>query len=305
MLTEIEPVLAAGGGAAHRDNLLTVVSRGRLNHEIRSGRLTAPFAHVLCRPWDADQRDVRHRAAVLSVGRPAALSHVSCLWHWSLIEDLLADVDETVHVTVPHRRSIRSQRGLSVHRARVLPKVANSAGLLVVSPADAVVGSWPLLAEPDRRGPAIAAVRNRLLTPQELLAALPRHPRIAGRDQLRTLLALLVAGCESELEIWGCLEVFDVPGLRHGVRQRWVRVGGERFRLDLSYDAERVAVELDGERWHSTREQRERDRRRDAKLATIGWVTLRFSRQRLVHDVSGCRADTLATLAARGEPLGG
>ena len=58
-------------------------------------------------------------------------------------------------------------------------------------------------------------------------------------------------------------------------------------------------MELDGERWHSTREQRERDRRRDAALAAAGWVTLRFSHRRLHDDPEGCRRDTLATLALR------
>jgi very-short-patch-repair endonuclease len=60
-----------------------------------------------------------------------------------------------------------------------------------------------------------------------------------------------------------------------------------------------VAVELDGERYHSTPEQREHDRRRDVALASIDWVTLRYSHARLHGDVAGCRRDTLRTLAVR------
>lgn len=300
VLTEIDPVLAARGCVARRGELLGVVSRGRLDHEIRSGRLVVPFTGTLCRPWDADLPEVRHRAALRSIGPPVALSHLSALRQWGMCRgwDAGAD-DDTVHVTVPQRRSLRGQDGLSVHRATVLPRVARLGGLRVVSRADAVAGSWHLMRGPDRRAPAIDAVRQRLVSAVELTDAVGRHPRIRGRLELTQLISLLAAGCESELEIWGLLHVFDVPGLRHGRRQRRLRVGSEEYRLDIGFDDERVAVELDGETWHSTREQRERDRRRDAALATIGWLTLRFSRRRLHTDVAGCRSDTLATLAAR------
>jgi very-short-patch-repair endonuclease len=120
-----------------------------------------------------------------------------------------------------------------------------------------------------------------------------------GRAQLLRLATLLDAGCESELEIWGYLGVFNIAGLDHAVRQKVVHVNGREYRLDLAYEAERVAVELDGERYHSSREQRERDRRRDSALATIDWLTLRYSHERLHLDVRGCRRDTSQTLASR------
>jgi very-short-patch-repair endonuclease len=38
---------------------------------------------------------------------------------------------------------------------------------------------------------------------------------------------------------------------------------------------------------------------RDAALASIGWLTLRFSHDRLHDDRAGCVRDALAVLAAR------
>ena len=61
------------------------------------------------------------------------------------------------------------------------------------------------------------------------------------------------------------------------VQQRRVAVGGESFVLDAAYDEVQLAVEMDGAAWHGSRQQRERDIRRDALLATVGWQTLRFS----------------------------
>jgi very-short-patch-repair endonuclease len=60
-----------------------------------------------------------------------------------------------------------------------------------------------------------------------------------------------------------------------------------------------VAFELDGHRYHGSRAQRERDMRRDAALAAIDWLAVRFSWERLHDDVSGRRRDALAILAAR------
>jgi very-short-patch-repair endonuclease len=172
-------------------------------------------------------------------------------------------------------------------------------GLPVVEPAVAVVRSWPMLPASERRAPAVAAVRDRLVAPSGLRAVAERAVGLEDRRGLLTLIGLLEAGCESELEIWGFLDVFDVPGLRHGVRQRLVSVRGTSYRLDLAFDEERVALELDGYAFHSTRRQRERDMQRDAALAAIGWLTVRFSHERLHNDVAGCRRDALAALAAR------
>jgi very-short-patch-repair endonuclease len=150
-----------------------------------------------------------------------------------------------------------------------------------------------------RRAPAITAVRNGLIRSDDLAAEACAAHGLAGRAELRQFVQQLVLGCESELELWGYLHVFDVPGLRHGVRQLPVEVRGRRYRLDLGYEAERVAVELDGHRFHSSRAQRERDLERDAALAAVGWITLRYSHERLHEDVFGCRRDTLAVLANR------
>lgn len=147
--------------------------------------------------------------------------------------------------------------------------------------------------------PAIRAVRRHIADVPALRAAFGRYGEVRARRELGVLLDLLAAGCESELEIWGHTQVFDVAGLRHGVAQRVVRAGGRRYRLDLAFDAERVAIEFDGWAYHGGREQRERDLRRDAALAAIGWLTIRLAHRRLTTDVTGCRREVLAILARR------
>ena len=109
----------------------------------------------------------------------------------------------------------------------------------------------------------------------------------------------MLAGCESELELWGYTDVFSVPGLDDGTRQRVVRAGGQVYRLDLAYDEQLLAVELDGRAYHASPEQWARDIARDLAIATLGWQTIRLPHSRLMGDVDGVRRDVLAVRAAR------
>jgi len=294
MHPDVDKALERHRAAARHDLLGAGVARSTLDHELRSGQLLRPFPRAYLRPWEADDIESLEHAAYFSIGPPTAFSHLTALRRWEL-----ADTPADVHLVVPARRRARPRPGLVVHRSHSIPPMVTRAGFAVVTAAEAIVSSWPLCAPRERRAPAITAVRQRLVTASELMTRLESHPKIAGRAALTELVGLLDAGCESELEIWGLLRVFDAPGLRHGVRQRTIAAAGRRYRLDLAYEAERVAVELDGGQYHSSREQRERDARRDAALASIGWLTLRFSYGRLHDDIAGCRRETLATLAAR------
>jgi very-short-patch-repair endonuclease len=295
VLPQIDAALERAGGVASRDVLLTAVSRHQLDHEIRRGDLIARFRGVYCRPWDADR--LTEQAALVSLGPDAVVSHLSALRLWRLL-DPATGADQDVHVSLPARRCPR-QPGLRVHRVANPPPSGPTGRLRVVTPAEAVVTSWPLLPRRDQRAPAITAVRQRLAKPDQLRQRIAAHRRLPGRKDSSELVSLLAAGCESELEIWGLLEVFDVPGLRHGERQLLVRTPAGTFRVDLGYEAERVAFELDGGRYHSARANRERDLRRDAAMAGIDWLTVRYSWERMHDDIPGCRRDALAILAAR------
>ncbi len=113
------------------------------------------------------------------------------------------------------------------------------------------------------------------------------------------LLQLLGAGCESELELWGYQAVFTKPQFRHARWQLPIRTRRGTFRIDLAFEAEKLAVELDGRAYHAAPDQWERDIRRDVELATLGWQTIRLSQTRLTRDVLGCRRDVLAVLRSR------
>jgi very-short-patch-repair endonuclease len=276
--------------------LLKQVDRKTVARWVRAGRLERLHPGMYAIPVVARSQRARLEAAVHATG--GVVSHRSALGLWEL-----APSSGPVHVTVAHTRSGRGGGGVVLHRTRELrDAVRRVDGLPVTCVERAVVDSWGSpagLSRADVRAATIGAVRRRLCQPRQLLDEVGRRPCLPGRAALLQLIRLLADGCQSELEIWGCLEVLRAAGMPPFVQQRRISVGGEVFVLDAAYDEVQLAVEMDGAAWHGSQEQRERDIHRDALLATIGWQTLRFGHRRLTTAPAGCRRETLAAYNAR------
>ncbi|SCG45872.1 Protein of unknown function [Micromonospora halophytica] len=244
--------------------------------------------------------DTRRRVALAYADGRAALSSVTALDVWGLRRQ---SADEPTHLDTPHGSGLRPRPLLAVHHRHGLtmgpPGVVVRAGMPVVRLERALVDAWPLLPPADRAAPVIRAVNDRLTTPERIRAALATAPRLADRVQLRTLLARLDAGCRSPLEVWGHDHVFTGPGMPAFRRQTRVVVGRRVMYLDVYAERERVDFELDGATTHGDPRQREVDLRRDALLATVGVLVVRFAHRRLVHEPEAVRREVLAILASR------
>ncbi|WP_433111757.1 DUF559 domain-containing protein [Micromonospora sp. CA-246542] len=101
------------------------------------------------------------------------------------------------------------------------------------------------------------------------------------------------------MEIWGHDHVFTGPTMPVFRRQVPIRLGRRTVYLDMFAERERVNIELDGATTHGDTRQREIDLRRDALLATVGILVVRFAHRRLVHEADDVRRETLAILATR------
>lgn len=244
--------------------------------------------------------ELRRRAALAYADGQGALSHTSALDVWGLRRQL---VGEPVHLSVPAGSGLRTRQQLVVHQRRGFsvgsPQVVLRNALPVTRIERSLVDAWPLLPPADRRTPLIRAVNDRLTTAERVSAALTEVPKLTGRAELRVLLDRLAIGCRSALEIWGHDHVFTGPGMPPFQRQVRVRVGGRTAYLDVYAERERVDFELDGAASHGHPGQREIDLRRDALLATLGILVVRFAHRRLVHEIEEVRREVLAILASR------
>jgi very-short-patch-repair endonuclease len=284
-------------GWATRAELLQRVSSRTLHVWVRGGKLVRLAPGVYAVPGRAT--DWRVRVAAALQGREAVASHGTALALWELIDP----PPGPIHLSVEVGRSVRGSEGVVLHRAPgAYADRRKACGIAVVPSERAIVQTWGRpgeLGRSDVRAAAIAAVRERLCRPHDLLHELTVSSRLPGRAELTAFARLLADGCESELEIWGCLNVLRAPGMPAFTQQRRITVAGETFLLDAAYDDVLLAVELDGAAWHGSRHQRERDIRRDALLATIGWQTLRFGYRRMMSAPRSCQHDVLSAYGAR------
>jgi very-short-patch-repair endonuclease len=286
-------ITRADARAAHLSHLV--------DYAIRAGQLENVHRGVYAAK-PVDDR-IRRRAAFVYCRGRAAISHTTALATW-----LLHDVrdDEPIHVTIPSVTKIRA-RGLVVHRrdgfALDAAHVRSLDGLPTTVLEQTLVDCWPILPPERRREPVIRAVTDRRTTPARIRRVV--DPRVTDKATLIGLLDLLAIGCHSPLEIWGHQHVFTGPGMPDFRRQVPVRLRSRTVYLDLYAEAEKVNIELDGDAVHASSADRERDLRRDAALAALGILVVRYTHHRLTHDPEGVRREVLAILAVRrGLPVG-
>lgn len=314
----MHPVLRAlveqGGGVVTRRAAVQVVPPWVLAHADRVGQLrrVLPGVYVDAALIPAAAHpaagstfpllDVAHRirAALAWAQGRAALGSLTALAAWGVRGQ---PAGEPVCLNVVAGSGLRTRAHLKIHHregfALFPPQVLMRGGRPVVRLERALVDAWPLLPVPDRPAPVIRAVNDRLTTPARIASALAAVPRLTGRAQLRTLLDRLAAGCRSPLEIWGHDHVFTGPGMPAFQRQARIVVGRRVMYLDVYAEREQVDFELDGATAHGDPRQREIDLRRDALLATVGILVVRFARHRLIHEPDAVRHEVRAILATR------
>jgi hypothetical protein len=123
-----------------------------------------------------------------------------------------------------------------------------------------------------------ALMRVHAFTQADMTGILPRYFRRRGVVQLRELVPLVDPRAESPRESWTRLEILD-HGLPMPELQFWIVIDGvPTYRLDLAYPHARIAIEYDGEEFHSSAEARERDRARRAWLRDHGWTVIVIDR---------------------------
>lgn len=275
------------------------VDRHSVSRWVARGDLLRPYPGVLVHPDRADEWRTRALAAVYATD--GVLSHFSALAVWRV-----APQTSPLHVSIPAGRRALRRGGIAVHRVRSLP--ADRLGPFPVTDLDrALVDSWGLAAgarSPRRsvelaRAAVLTALRERRLRPARLRTALAAAPALAGRSSLLELIGLVEQGCHSELEIWGVRKVLEAPGMPGFVQQHEVVLPFGRVRLDAAIPDLKIAIELDGAAFHGSSEDREKDLRRDAALAALGWIVLRFSYRRLTREPDACRREILAVCAMR------
>ncbi len=239
-------------------------SRRDVSRRARAGRLQRVFPQVYRVAGVPPSPEQRAVAATLWAGSDAVTSHATAAALWQMCRP-----DERVHLS-SRRRFTSPPAPVRVHVADV-PKRDRGRlrGVAVTGPARTLL-DLAAEHEEDRLLPVVErAVLGDLVTPEQVRDVLRRN---RGRRGCRRLARCLGSAASSPLErrVEAILRHAGLPPHR-----REYPVG--RFRLDFAWPHERVAVEADGRRWHSSAPDFVRDRAKHNYLVENGWRVLRVT----------------------------
>ena len=252
-------------------------TRWQLERWVAEGVVVRVFNSVYLPAAAANDLGVRVAALKLVLPEHAVVVDRTAAWLWEVNafspSQQDGSMDLEVFVLRGHKRFTRTgahggERDLT---ARDLVDVE---GIRVTTPLRTALDLACGLSRAEGLASVDALMRIHGLTREAMQQELPRFRGRRGVVQARALVELADPRAESPGESFTRLAIHD-EGLPAPTPQLWVTdLGGRRWRLDLGYESERVAVEYDGEQYHSSRQQRERDRLRRAALAEAGWTVI-------------------------------
>ncbi len=267
--TRIGDRAARQHGVITRHQLMEAgLSPSAVDRRLASGRYRAIHSGVyLVLPFPLPY--TREMAAVLASGPDAAVSHVSAAPHWRM----RAAVDGPVDVIVRGNRGRRL--GIRAHRVR-LPAAEHTAqdGIPLTTPERTLLDLASVLEASEMEAVLARAEREGLVRADALGRLLARHPGHRGAGAIRAVYRLAggpsLTRSAAEAELLALVREAGLPAPECNVN-----VG--RYELDFLWRAARIAVEVDGFRYHSSRQRFEGDRRKDTDLVAAGITVLRLS----------------------------
>ncbi len=217
----------------------------------------------------------RLHAAHLATG--GVISHMAAAAHWGF-EGIGTGA---VEVTVAYGRSARMPDGRT-HRSRNLEAVdvVRSARFPVTRP-ERTLFDIATRTGPRRLARLFDDACRQGLVDKSFLRWRMEHLRRARHPGASTIRRLVDRpGTDVVLDSWlerRAAEVIDDSDLPPGTWQVEKSVDGKDCRVDLSYEHVKLVVEFDGHGTHATREERQADDERMARLTLTGHCVVRFT----------------------------
>jgi very-short-patch-repair endonuclease len=283
---QINSLCARQHGAVSAAQLAELgLTRKAIRHRVEVGELEIARHGVYVLPASSPTLSHRLTVALLSMtSARRAPDLIAATGYTALTLYGLAPERDTIEL-VERGELRRSQANFVVHQSNTLAPedIVYIAGVPVVSAAFAIVAVSGRLTELALRGLVRDALATGVATLTQFSDALDRHGPASTRQWslLRQIVAVrmqaqLLDAAESVLEerviTWLTDEGFTDFVLQHEV----VTSRGTR-RVDIAFVDRKVAVEVDGHRFHSTAERFHDDRKRDLELRVAGWDLLHVS----------------------------
>ena len=269
-------------------------------HRVATGRWERPYPRVLRIAGAPETFEARVLAACFAADAIPSHTSAGVLWQLDGVDT------KVVEVSAARRVQILGLRAFQLHDlcARDITRI----GVIpVTSPSRTIVDLAGVLERSRLETALDDALRRGLVTPARLSEAYERLYRRgrAGIGNLRVLLdarRTLAHVPDSVLEE-RMRRLLLKSGLPEPVLHHRVAVAGRTVAVvDLAYLRERVAIELDGYRYHHGRRQWQTDLARQNTLITLGWRVLRYTNEDVERRPNETTASVASALSRPGDP---
>ena len=254
------------------------LSVGQIRHKVRSGEWNVVRPRVYGVAGARPTRLQLVAATALSLQPRAWASHRTAaeLWGFPGVEpdaiDVLVELERRVKLT-----GVRSHRSHALFSADLTRQL----GVLVTSPERTLVDLSAVVPDASLGRILDDGLRRRLIRLERLGSCVGRLSKSPGRRPavVHRLLGERLPGYDpgdSDLET-RVLRLLLAAGLPVPAQQHRVRLAGRSIRLDLAYPDRKLAIELHGWEFHSSRTSFDADRARANALVLAGWTLLEFT----------------------------
>ena len=307
-MSSLRPVERAAHLAAAQHGLVSAepcrelgVSYSAVHRRITSGAwiLDPPGVYRMAgapRTWEG-----RALGAVLAAGPDAVASHRTAAHLWGLRG---FPAPGRIEVTVPRHRRAHARRGTTIHESLAFDLVEPTTrrGICVTGPARMYIDLAAVVDDAELLRALDEIRRLRLASWEALWRALVLHARrgrpgiVRAREVLRRRHGRSVPHTEFARLFMALLED---AGLPEPVAEHLVRGDGWRYRVDLAYPDQMLAIELDGKEGHLNEVVFEADPVRDNRLLLAGWDVLHYTWRRFTDAPAEVVDEIRAALSVR------
>lgn len=183
----------------------------------------------------------------------------------------------SIFISVPTGFHARFQDVVFLREFRFDPPIVHVEGLAVVSKSRAVIDSIRLLGWVRTKDAVYRALQTKWITPETLLRATEEFKNRRGNTELRRAAVAASSGSHAESELLA-QRLLRRAGLNKFTSN--LPVSDERGligNIDIAFVKQQVAIEIDGQAWHTDHSRFQHDRQRQNRLINIGWLVLRFT----------------------------
>lgn len=243
------------------------------------------------------------KAASLAMGQGAVASH-RCAGFLLGLDGFDRPLMEFSIVSSARPRA----KGITVHRIKELPPcdVTVVSSIPTTNASRFLVDVGSLVAEETHELAIEDAYRRGLTSPARLewriteLCTNGRRGCAAIRKLMKDLGQGPATGSGLEVRVARLIRHSDLPA---PLRQFVIAEGGKFVaRPDFVYPDQKVAVEADSQRWHTSRVAWQRELRRRNELAKLGWIIIHVTNDDLKKRPNGIIDDIRTVLRQRGHP---